>query len=89
MTFCEENLLYVQDNGTGLRVQLNQPESIELGDRVEVSGFIDTSRYLAGLRGASVRRLGRRDVPVAIPMTMTQIMADHQPQPLRLQRNKL
>ncbi|WP_372897817.1 sensor histidine kinase [Stieleria sp.] len=71
-------LLYVQENGIGIQVRLNDPLSIELGDRVEVSGFIDTSRYLAGLRGAVVRRIGRRDDPVAVPLTISQIIEDHQ-----------
>lgn len=71
-------LLYVQDRGTGIQVRLNDPVSVDIGDRVEVSGFIDTSRYLAGLRGALVRPVGRREDLVAIPMTITEIIEQHQ-----------
>ncbi|MGB7343807.1 MAG: ATP-binding protein [Pirellulaceae bacterium] len=70
-------LIYVQENDVGIQVRLNEPASIDIGDRVEVSGFIDTTRYLSGLRGAMVRPIGRDKDPVAIPTTITQIIEEH------------
>ncbi|MGB7329013.1 MAG: sensor histidine kinase [Rubripirellula sp.] len=71
-------LIYVQENDVGIQVRLNEPVSVDIGDRVEVSGFIDTSRYLSGLRGALVRRVGFHEDPAAVPMTITQIIEEHQ-----------
>lgn len=73
-----DSLMYVQENDVGIQVRLNDPVSVGIGDRVEVSGFIDTSRYLSGLRGALVRRIGFHEDPVAIPKTITQIIDEHQ-----------
>ncbi len=79
VTYYDGDLsLYVQDDELGIRVQINEPALIEVGDRVEVSGFIDTTGYLAGLRGASLRRLGRRQDVVPVPMTVAQIIEEHQ-----------
>ncbi|MFK8114390.1 MAG: sensor histidine kinase [Rubripirellula sp.] len=79
VTYYDGNLsLYVQDNELGIHVQINEQASIEVGDRIEVSGFIDTTRYLAGLRGASLRRLERHKNLIPIPMTVAQIFQEHQ-----------
>ncbi|TWT83187.1 Signal transduction histidine-protein kinase/phosphatase DegS [Planctomycetes bacterium CA13] len=78
VTFYDgDKSLYIQDHSTGIHVQLNENEIVDIGDRVEVSGFTDTTRYLAGIRGAALRRLGVREDPKPIPMTMTQVIADH------------
>ncbi|GAA5509033.1 sensor histidine kinase [Novipirellula caenicola] len=59
VTYCDgDSLLYIQDDGVGVRVSVSDLDSIEIGERVEVSGFIDNSHYFAGFRGASVRKLG-------------------------------
>ena len=76
--YDRDTLLYVQDHGIGIQVRLNEPMTLDVGDQVEVSGFIDTSRYLAGLRGAVARRLGRREAPVAIPLPINQVLEEHQ-----------
>lgn len=71
-------LLYVQDKGVGIEVRLHERMAVNVGDRVEVSGFIDTSRYLAGLRGAVARRVGRLEDPVPVATTISQIIEEHQ-----------
>lgn len=67
------SLLYIQQGSVGVRVHTSEPSEVRVGDRVEVSGFIDTTQYLSGLRGAVVRRLDDRDAdpvePVAIAST--------------------
>lgn len=73
------SLLYIQDGATGVRVHTSEPSGVAVGERVEVSGFIDTSRYLAGLRGAVVRPLPsqRPAPPVAVSLATTEF-AEHQ-----------
>ena len=70
-------LLYIQQAGLGLRVILNQSESIELGDYLEVSGFVERSEYFAGISGASVRNLDHVSIPRPVPKTLENIIDDH------------
>ena len=63
-----ESLMYVQDGDVAVRVQTSEPSEVRVGDRVEVAGFIDTSQYLAGLRGAVVRRVKGRQADKTVPI---------------------
>lgn len=69
----KQSRMYIQDNDVGIHVHTSEPSEVRVGDRVEVSGFIDTSRYLAGLRGAVARRIdsapSRAPVPISIATT--------------------
>ncbi len=59
VTYYDDRLnLFLQEGDVGIRVKLNDPADIRVGQRVEVSGFIDTSLYLSGLRGAVARPVG-------------------------------
>ena len=66
----QKSLIYIQDDHVGVRVQTNERSDVAVGDRVEVSGFLDTSDYLSGFRGAVVRRLegepSRPELPIPI-----------------------
>lgn len=53
---------YVIDNNASVRVDASTTE-VAPGDRVELSGFIDTSRILASFSEAVVRKTGRGEVP--------------------------
>lgn len=64
------SVIYVQDGDVGVRVQTSEPSDVRVGERVEVAGFIDTRQYLAGLRGAVVRRLEGRSVDTPLPVTI-------------------
>jgi signal transduction histidine kinase len=78
VTYYDGDLnLYVQEGGIGIRVLLNEPVSIKVGDHVVVSGFIDNSHYLAGLQGALVRTGGDLEDPIALPMTINQVVEQH------------
>ncbi len=53
---------YIQEGDAGVRV--DAPEAIvKVGDLVEVSGFVDTSRGIASMAGAVARRLGPGVLP--------------------------
>ena len=75
-----ESLIYVQDNEIGVRVQTIEPSDVRVGERVEVAGFLDTSRYLAGLRAAVVRRLGEEPArtPAPTPLANADLREYHQ-----------
>ncbi len=70
------DVLYVQDQDQAVRVESFEPTDAQLGDRVEVSGFIDTTRYVAGLRGAVVRPLGTRQSLISLPTTFRNTLSD-------------
>ncbi len=72
--------LYLQEDGCAIRVETNDEVDVVVGERVEVAGFIDTTRHVAGLRGAMVRKLEASASSVLtkpVPITMSQIDADY------------
>lgn len=60
--------LYMQRHRTGVRVETVGPAGVAPGDEVEVAGFLDTRRGLAGICGALLRKTasGSRPEPTAI-----------------------
>jgi signal transduction histidine kinase len=55
----DRNRLFIQEDDCAVRVDVVTPDKLELGDRVEVAGFIDKSDHVAGLGGAIVRVLAK------------------------------
>ncbi|MEK7953050.1 sensor histidine kinase [Luteolibacter soli] len=53
---------FLQDGATGVRVNSLEAE-VAVGDVVEVAAFVDTTRTLAALNGAVVKKTGRAEVP--------------------------
>ncbi|MEM9643928.1 MAG: sensor histidine kinase [Planctomycetota bacterium] len=78
LTFYDgKTSMYMQSEDWGTKVNLLEPVDVTVGERVEVSGFIDSTEYLHGLRSASVRATGDGD-PIEPEVTSpTQILADH------------
>lgn len=60
--------LYLQRHRTGVRVETIAPAAAAPGDEVEVAGFLDTRRGVAGICGALLRKTasGSRPEPTAI-----------------------
>lgn len=75
---CSEpgSFLFLQSAHVAVRVETVNTETPAIGDRIEVTGFIDTSRHVAGLSGALIRKLGAGEVPTPVPMSMSDIKAD-------------
>ena len=69
------HVFYIQDADTAVRVETISLESLEPGDRVEVSGFVDMQRSVAGLTGAFVRKTGKATVPRSIYITPADILS--------------
>jgi signal transduction histidine kinase len=58
VTFAEPaKFLYLQQGTMGVRVETASAERFMLGDRVEVAGFVDDQRDVAGIVEAVVRRI--------------------------------
>lgn len=53
---------FIQQGDRSVRVQ-SASSDLTPGDHVDVAGFVDTSRTLAAISGAIVRKLGRAEVP--------------------------
>lgn len=61
--------LYLQDGDAAVRVETRSTSEFQPGDRVEASGFGDTSRYVGGLVEAQVRKVGAGKVPATVTIT--------------------
>jgi signal transduction histidine kinase len=64
---------YLTDGGAAVRVASGD-KSIQRGDLVEVSAFVDRSHVLAGLSEASVRVVGRRSPPAPEKLAVSEIL---------------
>ncbi len=67
------NVAFLQAHAGGLRVQASAAGDMQPGDVVEVAGFLDMSRQIAGLTEAVVRRTGREPAPEPRPITPDEI----------------
>jgi signal transduction histidine kinase len=56
---------YLQQGLSGVRVQSVSDVALQPGDRVQVAGFLDMSRQIAGISDALVRLVGHGEVPLA------------------------
>ena len=74
-TVLSSKVLFLQADAGGLRVETSQAGDIRPGDVVEVAGFVDVSRQIAGLSEAVVRRTGRTHAPAPQRITPEEIAA--------------
>jgi len=65
--------VYLQSAANGVLVQTDFAEPLAPGDRVEVSGFIDRTSRVVGLRGAMVRRIASGSPPDPMSITADRI----------------
>ena len=71
--------LHLQNGHHGVTVRIGAEavgaeERFELGDLVEVAGFIDRSGHVASIRGATVRRFGQSGAPQPFVVTPESIL---------------
>jgi len=64
VSYASPDAIFVQEGVRGIRVIPSKPVTLVPGDRVLVTGFIDTARRIAGLREATIERLGSAAPPV-------------------------
>lgn len=72
-----DSFLIIQDGDCAVRVRTVNAGPILVGDRIEVSGFIDTSRQFADIDGAFVRKIGEAPLPIPEPVKMSQILENY------------
>lgn len=65
---------YVQAGAVGVRVQTQSQEMLEPGDRVEVAGFLERGRNMAGIIEALVRRIERVAPPTPVEISPERII---------------
>ncbi|MGI9177895.1 MAG: histidine kinase [Pirellulales bacterium] len=68
VTYATRDSVFIQRGLCGVQVVPASPPSLAPGDRVRVTGFVDTSRRIAGLCEAAIERLegGPAPEPIAI-----------------------
>jgi signal transduction histidine kinase len=54
---------FIQDGAIGVRVQTSSPDAVAIGQRLEVSGFLDIGQPVAGLYNAVFREAGNVVAP--------------------------
>ncbi|WP_446743558.1 family 16 glycoside hydrolase [Silvibacterium acidisoli] len=64
--------LYVQDGTGGVAVELNQPEGLNLGDEVELTGITMRAGSRIRLHAQTARILWDRSLPLPAPISSTQ-----------------
>jgi PAS domain S-box-containing protein len=72
VTYKDARLLFVQEDGEGLRVYPRTEANVETGDRVEVVGFAEPDGYSPKLVQAMVLKVGRGALPAALPIDLSQ-----------------
>lgn len=78
VTFVQSGrIFYIQNRDAAVRVDALSPEILKAGDRVQVAGFVDMRRQVAGLTGAVIRKIGTNSMPVplAAPIAPGEILA--------------
>jgi signal transduction histidine kinase len=68
-----DRFFFLQEGITGVKVQAKGMR-VAKGDRVEVAGFVETSRWLASVNGALIRKQGKAPLPPALSVTVKQIL---------------
>jgi signal transduction histidine kinase len=64
---------FIQEGTTGVRVD-SSSAAVQVGDRVEVAGFVETSRTFAAMRDAVARTVARDVPPRVETVTLEQIL---------------
>ncbi len=64
---------FIQEGTTGVRVE-SSSAAVQVGDRVEVAGFVETSRTFAAMRDAVARTVARGVPPRVEAVTLEQIL---------------
>lgn len=64
---------FLQEGNAGVRVD-SPGAVVQVGDEVEVAGFVETSRHIASLTEAATRRIGKGELPAPVPVTANQLL---------------
>ena len=74
-----DGLLFLQDGVTGVQARRTAApqagDHAEVGDRVELAGFLDGTRHIRGMKEAVVRKIGRSSGPPPLEIEPEEILA--------------
>lgn len=70
---------YVQEGGRGVRVETRDSTPLAVGDRVEVSGFIEVAEHFGKVHGAVFRKIGVAPRPAPVPVTRKRVLGTSKP----------
>ena len=68
-----DSFFFLQEGITGVKVE-GKGMQVQKGDRVEVAGFVERSRWLASMTGAVIRKQGTAPLPPVLSVTVKQIL---------------
>jgi signal transduction histidine kinase len=74
ISVMEGRSFYIQNGLCGVRVQPASSPTLAPGDRVQVAGFLDMSRQIAGISDGVVRVVGHEGVPAAAAVRPQEII---------------
>ena len=76
VTFSQAGeFFYLQEGESAVRVESSSPVPLQPGDRVEASGFVETSRLIGNLSDAAVVKTGSGGLPVPVEISPEEILA--------------
>jgi signal transduction histidine kinase len=67
------NFFFLRDGNSSIRVTSTEP-GLQVGWRVEVAGFVDTSEHFAALKNGIVRKIGESAPPLAERSTAAELL---------------
>jgi len=73
VTYVADEMLFVQEGLRGVRVKTMTRQDVAPGDRVRITGFIETTRLIAGIDGALVERIGAAEPPTPLAITPDEV----------------
>jgi len=69
VTYCQPGkYFYIQDGDQAVRITTQQPDMLNAGDVVEVSGFAEMTQYYVEIHEAVFHKIGRASVPAPVPI---------------------
>lgn len=69
-----DNLVYVQMANLGIRIRTREHANLQVGDRIEASGFTDENPVVCGIVEAVVRKTGAREMIRAVEIEPEEII---------------
>ncbi len=85
--YSNKEFMYVQMKERGVRVNIESSEPLELGDEVEVSGFVTMQQSYGIMTNAIYRKTGHTKLPTPIKITWQKVLSVHT-QPVTMLRQE-
>jgi signal transduction histidine kinase/CheY-like chemotaxis protein len=79
VTFYDPNsqLLFIQDQSTGIFVNNGGQTNVASGDQVLIRGITDPGEYAPLIRAKEIQSIGKGEYPTPVPVTVDRMMSGH------------